>query len=262
MYIFREFVSRIWGTLRRRRTDREMDEELRLHLELAAEEAIRRGDSPERAVLAARLHAGSIPQALEQLRDQRGLPCLEDVHRDVRHAVRMLAKTPGFTAAAVLTLAIGIGASTAIFSIRNVVVLQPLPYPNPDRLIVLWTDDVKRQLHKTLVSYPLYAEWKERSHTFAETWAHEFDACDSHWQRRSRTCGCRTNIGVNVYSSRGAASHGSVVLTGGRTPRRPRCRGEPGICAAPVRQRFCSYRPSTLCRAVRVDPVHVLRAND
>jgi putative ABC transport system permease protein len=168
MSSFLEFVSRLWGTLRTRRTDREMEEELRHHLELTAEEAHRRGDSPEGAVRAARLRAGSIPQAMEHLRDQRGLPWLEDARRDLRHALRMLARTPGFTAVAVLTLALGIGASTAIFSMLNVIVLQPLPYQDPDRLVVLWTDDVKRQLHETLVSYSSYAAWKERSQRFAE----------------------------------------------------------------------------------------------
>jgi predicted permease len=168
MATFRELVIRLRDTLRPRRRDRELEEELRLHLELTAEEARRRGDSPESATRAAQLRAGSIPHAMDQLRDQRGLPWLEDARRDLRHALRTLAKTPGFTAVAVLTLALGIGASTAIFSMLNVVVLRPLPYRDPERLVVVWTDDVKRQLHETLVSYTLYTEWKERSQAFAE----------------------------------------------------------------------------------------------
>src|SRR5687768_1950923 len=165
---FLELVSRMWATLRTRRTDGELEEELRLHLELTAEDARRRGHSPEGAVRAARLLAGSIPQAMEHLRDQRGLPWLEDGRRDLRQALRMLTRTPGFTVVAVLTLGLGIGASTAIFSMLNVIVLQPLPYRDPSRVVVLWTDDVRRQLRETLVSYLTYDAWKERSQAFAE----------------------------------------------------------------------------------------------
>lgn len=86
---------------------------------------------------------------------------------EVRQILRRLGAAPGFTAAAVLTLTLGIGATTALFSVVNAVVLRPLPYSDPDRLIVLWTDDVKRQLHETLVSYPLYRDWKEQSRSFA-----------------------------------------------------------------------------------------------
>ena len=168
MLTFRELVVRLSGTLRPRRGDGELEDELRLHLELTAEEARRRGDSPDGATRAAQLRAGSISHAMDQLRDQRGLPWLEDARRDLRHALRTLANTPGFTAVAVLTLALGIGASTAIFSMLKVVVLRPLPYRDPQRLVVVWTDDVKRQLHETLVSYSLYSEWKERSQAFAE----------------------------------------------------------------------------------------------
>ena len=134
MTTLREWVSRLWGTLRCH-SNHEWQDELRLHLELAAEDAQRRGDSPERAARAARLRAGSIPQAIEALHDQRGFPWVEDLGRDLHHGLLALKRNPAFTTIAVLTLALGVGVNSAIFSVVHAVLLRPLPYHEPDRLV-------------------------------------------------------------------------------------------------------------------------------
>ena len=137
MTTLREWVRRFWGTLRRNSRDREMEEELRSHVELASEDMLRRGLSSEDALRAARARIGGTAQAMEAMRGQRGLPWLDDLARDVSHGVRALRRTPVFTAVALLTLALGIGANTAVFSILNGVILRPLAYPKPDQLVYL-----------------------------------------------------------------------------------------------------------------------------
>src|SRR5437764_14153579 len=96
MTTLREWVSRLWGTLSRTRTDRDLEEELRLHLELAADAARRHGDSRGRAVRVAGLQAGGMPPAMEALRDQRCLPWLGHLARHLRYCCRMLASNPRF----------------------------------------------------------------------------------------------------------------------------------------------------------------------
>ena len=135
---FRGYLARAWGTLHPRRHDAELEEELRLHLELAAEAEQERGVSPDRARRTAVLRAGHLSASMDALRDQRGLPSFEAIARDARHAVRALRRDPTFTAAALTTLALGIGVTTAMFGVVNAVLLRPLPYPDADRLVAVW----------------------------------------------------------------------------------------------------------------------------
>jgi putative ABC transport system permease protein len=133
----REWASRIWGALRPDRSDRELEEELRQHLEFAAEDARRRGQVSDRDVRAIRLRAGGITQAMEAVRAQRGLPAIESLLRDARYGLRQLRLNPGLTAVAILSLALGIGANSAMFQLLNAVRLKPLPVGRPAELAVI-----------------------------------------------------------------------------------------------------------------------------
>ena len=127
MSILAEWIRRLAGSLRAGRRDRELEAELQAHVELAAEAARRRGLSAGDAMHEARLRAGGAAQAMEQLRDQRGVPVLSGLGQDLRLAFRSLRATPLVSAVAVLSLALAIGANTAIFSLVNGLLLRQLP---------------------------------------------------------------------------------------------------------------------------------------
>jgi putative ABC transport system permease protein len=167
MAALREWMSRLWGTLGRSRADRDLEEELRSHLELAADDARRRGESPERAMRAARLRAGHLTQSLESMRDQRALPWVEDLVRDIRYGCRMLARTPGFTAVAVISLAVGIGANVATFSFVDALLLRPLTVPHPDGVLTVGSTAAVEGFSSLVASYPEYRDIRDRSRTFA-----------------------------------------------------------------------------------------------
>ncbi len=133
----RVLASRIRGFFAGRRLDEDFQRELASHLEMLTEENIRRGLPPDQARRQARLRLGGAAQLRETQHDLRGLPWLETLLQDVRFGLRMLRKNPGFTAVAVITLALGIGANTAVFSIINGLMLRTLPVRDPGRLVEL-----------------------------------------------------------------------------------------------------------------------------
>jgi len=149
-----------------------LDEELSAHLEMLVEEHVRKGMSAKEARYAARRQFGGVEQTKEDYRDQRGWPMLETLLQDLRYGLRQLRRNPGFTAVAVLTLALGIGANTAVFSLLNAVMLRELPVQNPGQIVVFGegrargsTDDFACT---RAYSYPFYCEIRQKNQVFSD----------------------------------------------------------------------------------------------
>src|SRR5580693_2302293 len=174
----RIFAIRIKGMFGKRRRETELDAELLTHLEALTEENIRRGMVPKEARQAAHREFGGFEQAKELYRERRGLPFLETLFQDIRFGARMFRKNPGFTCVAVLTLALGIGANAAIFSVVDAVLLRPLTYKDSHRLVTLLHDG------SDPVSPANYIDWREQSRSFeamtaAEAWSPNLTDVDS-----------------------------------------------------------------------------------
>ncbi len=152
--------------LRKKQTEQELDDELRAYLELTAAENVRRGMSPEGALQKARRDLGGMEQVKEGVRDVRVGVWVDVLMQDIRYALRSLRKNSGFTIVTILTLALGIGANTAIFSVVNGVLLKPLPYANPDRLVTLWETHPTWGPFLTVAPANFY-DWRQQSASFA-----------------------------------------------------------------------------------------------
>ena len=170
-------LRRLWHNIvARPEIERDLDEELNAYVDLLAAEKARAGLSPDEARRAARLEAGSVERLKDEVRDARAGAVLEAAAQDFRHSLRLLARAPGFTAVAVLTIALGIGANSAIFSVINGVALKPLGYPEPDRLVYLTSQFPTLGFDKFWISPPEYFELRERSRSFEDIAAYRAGA--------------------------------------------------------------------------------------
>ena len=166
--MLRVLLARLRGLVSRGRADAALDDDIQAHLELLTRDYIQRGLSPRDAQAAARRAFGGVDQMKETYRDQRGLPAIETFLQDLRYAARVLRRDPAFATVAIVSLAIGIGASTAAFSVFNAVMLRPLPVPDPGRLVLL---QPQRRGERFILFNPIYEELREGQTTLSGMFA-------------------------------------------------------------------------------------------
>jgi len=160
----RSRLSRLAGLFRSDRRDREFEAELESHIQLHIDDCVRSGMSPGEARRQALIKLGGIEQTREAWRQQHGVPVLESLVQDLHYAFRAMRKNPGFTCISLLTLALGIGANTALFSVVNGVLLNPLPYPHSERLAILYQKSAIAD--QGAVSYLNFLDWQRQNETF------------------------------------------------------------------------------------------------
>src|SRR6266481_2231449 len=233
-------AARIRGLFAKDRVERELDDEVRFHLEMQAEDNRRAGMNPAEARYAAMRSFGGIEQMKEKFRERRTLSLVETLVQDVSHGLRSLRRRPGFTIAAGLSLALGIGATTAIFSVLNAVALRPLPYADAERL--LWMTQILKKNSTDEVTLTVhFLEWRRQNQTFTDLAGYNYQirnltGLDEPMQLRTAKAsasllpllGVQPVLGRNFLKEEDYKGHEQVALLGSALWRR-QCGGSPNI---------------------------------
>ena len=171
-----DFWLRVKALVRRRELDRDLDDELQFHLAMRQQKLREQGVPPDEAPYAARRQFGNVTRFKETSRELWGFRGLESIAQDLHFGLRQLRRNPGFTVVAVLTLALGIGANTAIFSVVEGVMLAPLPYSQPDRLVAIWESHPNAP--HVWISYPNFRDWQRSARSFEQLVAFAWQGSD------------------------------------------------------------------------------------
>jgi len=192
----------VWRKLARHaREDSELDEELRFHLQEEAQLRMDRGQSPEDARRWARRDFGNVTRTKEVTREMWTFSALDRAAQDIRYAARMFRKNPAFTALALASLTLGIGATTAIFSVVNSVLLRPLPFRDPDQLVMVWERPPETG-HNNVVQTQNFLDWRARNRSFENMAAVFQISTISKARARRYSCpGCASRRGSSIFSA-------------------------------------------------------------
>ena len=174
MWRMRQVLAKLRNFFRHQSAERELSRELEAHLALMEERLQQRGIDAGEARTEAKRAFGGVEQAKERIRDERSLLWLEQTRRDVRYALRVLVKSPVYSLIAIFTLALGIGANTAMFSVLSAVLLRPLAYPDPHQLVRVWTVFKNSDFRRSGSALPDYRSWRSENHSFADMGAYHF----------------------------------------------------------------------------------------
>src|SRR5262245_36576641 len=167
------FIARFRGLLRRESTLQDIEEEMRLHVEMEAQTNIERGMKPEEAQASALRSFGNLGRIKDLAYEIRGGGLMDTLWQDLRYGARMLLKNRSFTLIAVLTLALGIGANSEIFSVVNAVLLRPLPHDESDRLVILM--EHSQEFGTMAVTWPDFVDWRVQQTVFDQIGIYNFD---------------------------------------------------------------------------------------